>query len=134
MKKGKTDFGSILVLLAGLVILAHFLIPHHHHFDDLRSPHVYTTCTGDLPEHQDDNPQVHCHAFNLLVNQRVNSLVIQLLPQSDFHCYVAVQFSDGASRIRAYQKYNYPAFTILQLRQLSSAGNSLRAPPIFGAF
>jgi len=47
--------------LAGLVIIAHLLIPHDHHFDISVS---------------NENCPVHCHAFNDLIDEKHTALLI----------------------------------------------------------
>ncbi|MFV0521220.1 MAG: hypothetical protein ACK5MI_02150 [Mangrovibacterium sp.] len=55
--------GKFLLLLAGLILFAHSIIPHDHHPELIHSSEdsVYENHPNEKPTHE-----LHCHAFNLL--------------------------------------------------------------------
>lgn len=66
----------VLVLLAGLVILLHATIPHHHHFD-ASCEQNYTNsdkdqCCGESSTQGNE----HCHTLNTIILQKVSSLTL----------------------------------------------------------
>ena len=63
--------GLIFIGLATIVIFAHAILPHHHHFDSLFSHHEKETSDSCHQEnHPEDNAE-HCHAFNDLVIEKI---------------------------------------------------------------
>ena len=78
--------GRLLTLLAGLIILFHAVVPHHHHFELTHSPSHEITCENTYQKNNNENPDTHCQAFNILVSGRVtnSSLNISLLGYFSF--------------------------------------------------
>ena len=67
--------GRLFTFLAGLIILAHTVVPHHHHFE-LRSSEQESTCECTSQEKNKENPVSHCHVFNILaVGKTTNSFL-----------------------------------------------------------
>jgi hypothetical protein len=71
MRKIMKILDGLFLLLAGLVIVAHQIIPHDHHFAESASgkadPCPYSNSRSD---HSPGFP-VHCHAFNDLASEKV---------------------------------------------------------------
>ncbi|MFB6342292.1 hypothetical protein ACE1ET_11225 [Saccharicrinis sp. FJH62] len=66
MKRFKKYIGLLFILLSGILISAHELIPHHHHFDSVYS-HTSESPFKTTPDTQHGNHEdssSHCHAFN----------------------------------------------------------------------
>lgn len=60
--------GNFLTFLAGLIILAHAVVPHHHHSQITHSPEEESICESPVQEKQtSERNDSHCHAFNVLV-------------------------------------------------------------------
>ncbi len=133
LRKRGRNIASNLVLLAGLIIWGHAVVPHHHHFDELCSSFDNTACTNELSESQDETMQFHCHAFNLLVNQKADSSLLQTPAHSELHLYTGGQPVEHNALIGVSQRYKYPTFITLQAQPFSSAGYGLRAPPLFNS-
>jgi hypothetical protein len=70
MRKIMKILDGLFLLLAGLVIVAHQIIPHDHHFSESASgkenPCPYSNSKSD---HHPGFP-VHCHAFNDLASEK----------------------------------------------------------------
>ncbi len=81
--------GKFFVLIAGIIILAHTVIPHHHHFDSIES-HWDSSCnkTSNSDTHE-GNPETHCHAFNIVVVEKSNDILVKivLLTQPHFDLF-----------------------------------------------
>ena len=60
--------GRGLTFLAGLIILVHAVLPHHHHFELTHSSAQESTCESSSQEKNTENPDSHCHAFNILAS------------------------------------------------------------------
>lgn len=55
----------LIVWLVGLMITAHEIVPHHHHYDSIYSHEVNDTGTPVHGEHEkQQDSSKHCHAFN----------------------------------------------------------------------
>ena len=67
---GKIYVIKIQVLLAGLMILLHAIIPHHHHFDTPEAHLKHEECSKANAEKQSENADLHCHAFNVALVEK----------------------------------------------------------------
>lgn len=121
--------GWFLTFLAGLTILAHAVVPHHHHFEITHSPGQESTCETHAPEKIPEDPDSHCHAFNILISERVTN--------SSFNKSLSEYFSFYITGINA--NIEIPPvknFTVIIfghrpffLKQFHSTAQPLRAPP-----
>jgi len=68
--------GGLFTFLAGLIILAHTVVPHHHHFELSHSSEQESTCESPDQEKNSENPDSHCHAFNVLIIEKTSNLVL----------------------------------------------------------
>ena len=78
MKQQYKNIFSLLLLIAGLVLLSHAVIPHDHHYD--------VACDTEHHEHHDTDHEspMHCHFLNDVVFDDVvmsfNHIFIKDLP------------------------------------------------------
>ena len=73
---GEKYIGQLL-LLCFSVFLGHNLIPHHHH-SELIITHPGESCPIEHEDHQTSaNQPAHCHAFNQVAFNKVESLGMQ---------------------------------------------------------
>ncbi len=70
----------VLMLLAGLIILFQAIIPHHLHFDSIESHPENLECETTNTNSHNENPDMHCHAFNLIFSESVRLYVTSQLP------------------------------------------------------
>jgi len=65
---------TMMVLLAGLVILSHSLIPHHHHYNSCFNDNY--GAQGEIPcnDESSDKADTHCHAFNTILSEITKAL------------------------------------------------------------
>ena len=85
MKLFNVHICKIQVLLAGLLVFVHAVIPHHHHFDSPDSHIIHLECSGTITGKQDKNPDLHCHAFNIAIVERSVSIASKLSQQFRQH-------------------------------------------------
>jgi hypothetical protein len=129
VSKWSKNIAVFSVWLAGLVIIAHLLIPHDHHFDSSAFSKD-DSCQTENTKHPAKTPgfPFHCHSLNDLAFEKIsyNLVVSQVIPIFDLFL---VSFSDSVitasnsldSQIRDFHK---PLIDIDFLRL-----SLLRAPP-----
>lgn len=116
--------------LAGLIILAHAVVPHHHHFESTHSQAQETTCENSAQENSDEDPVSHCYAFNILVSERIiNSSVNK--PLSENFSFFFVGTGDNIEVLPpknvSSTLFGHPAFLF---KQFFYSAHLLRAPPV----
>ncbi len=81
--------GKFFVLIAGIIIFAHAVIPHHHHFDSIESHWDSSANNTPSADSHEENPETHCHAFNMVVVEKSNDIAVQisLLTQPHFDLF-----------------------------------------------
>lgn len=126
-KIGK-NISIALVWLAGLILFNHAVLPHHHHFDSLFSHQNNTECSNSQSEEQNEDSDSHCHAFNDIIFEKVNSLLVQTQNVSNYNLfYVSSKVTSGVV-IESTDLF-YLSFNIVPPRQYFYTNSSLRAPP-----
>ena len=122
-----------MVFLAGVLITAHEVIPHHHHFDSVyaHSNDAEDHCTEPgTDKNHEDNP-IHCHAFNEIYVDRVNNESVSLeiyLPINDFY-FFDIDLNESTEYYKKSRilpsRQSTPKETYLQ------KDSPLRGPPFF---
>jgi len=59
---------SIFLLITGLVMFSHSLIPHDHHYDN----HLETTNEEYQEKNEKGQEPIHCHFFNDIVIEKIS--------------------------------------------------------------
>ena len=116
----------ILILLAGLVILLHATIPHHHHLDSY-SDHSSSSTTETRGESSPEANK-HCHALNNIVLTKANSITIDTNTAFNALLFVITAFN----LIKLYDSVllaTFPIKDIVILKQYFSSELSFRGPP-----
>jgi len=119
----------VLILLIGLVILLHSILPHHHHFDsysdDNNSNFSTTQIRGvSLPTRANK----YCHALNNIVFKKVNSITVDSNTASNALLFVIT----ASNLVKFYNRVlftTFPIKDIVILKQYLSADLSVRGPP-----
>ena len=128
MKKRDQHIKRLQILLAGFIIFAHTVIPHHHHYETVHSDREQAGCEKPAHEGHHQNPFQDCHAFNLLVAEKPSSL----LKNGKFNPPAAVAPV-------AVQTGTRPETGILSIAEIAEGRNysqrfltgmPLRAPPV----
>jgi hypothetical protein len=76
---------KFLILIAGLIIFAHAVIPHHHHFDSIEAHPENLKCETTNSDRHNENPDTHCHAFNIIVSEKSSDIVVISSTVSHLH-------------------------------------------------
>lgn len=118
----------VLVLLAGLVILLHATIPHHHHLDS--SCDHNSTKSGTIQSHGESSEEAdkHCHALNNIVIQKVNPRFFDNKTASNSLLF----FITANEEVKFHNKVSLTFHTIkdlVVLKQYLSSEPSFRGPP-----
>lgn len=128
MSRTEKNIRIELILLAGLVILLHSLIPHHHHsisLDDYNYSDFSTTQTsGDST----DKAAKHCYAFNNIITEKGYTIAIDTQTESNLPLY----FITVLNTIQVNNRVDSTTFfiqNIVPLKQYFSTELSFRGPP-----
>jgi hypothetical protein len=78
MKRNGKIFGLTFLWLAGLVILLHAVIPHHHHYA------ANAHCFAEKAHSTEDVSHVehNCHAFNEIISEDKGSIIQKIQKQA----------------------------------------------------
>ncbi|TAL59137.1 MAG: hypothetical protein EPN88_17675 [Bacteroidetes bacterium] len=120
----------LFLLLAGVAITAHLIIPHDHHLTDSFSDKGESCPVSDGKTGHHPGFPVHCHAFNDLTSDRV---IISFIPDKIWHKDLEISslFKRTASELKLI------FITISDIREsfpdlFLQEVSSLRAPPTLG--
>lgn len=126
--KGKHT-GKFLILIAGLIIFAHAVVPHHHHFDTIESHLENIDCERTNTAKHDENPDTHCHAFNHIISEKANDFVVNTSTESYFHFDLFCNESNHELTVRIVEPFKTCFFVSTQQKQIFLSSRLLRAPP-----
>ena len=119
---------TMVVLLAGLVILSHSLIPHHHHYNSCFNDNY--GAQGEIPcnDESSDKADTHCHAFNTILSEKSDSTYFGNKAVWHFFLFfVPVPETQYVASL-----IELPAFIIpyiVSFKNYFSSGLSFRGPP-----
>lgn len=116
------------MLLAGLVILLHSTIPHHHHFDSYSDHNYNNSCKPDKRGESSSEANKHCHALNNIVFTKANAITFNANTSSTALLFVFAAFD----LVRLYDRVlltTLPIKDIVILKQYLSTHLSYRGPP-----
>ncbi len=118
---------NYFLLLAGLVITAHMIIPHDHHLSDQITGQNNSCPVSDSKSGHHSGFPVHCHAFNDLTAEKFPPAILQKNLQSG-HVTIGRLYDITPLEFH-YSKViiNYPGKPFPQI-YIASA-NPFRAPP-----
>lgn len=119
----------VLMLLAGLIILLHATIPHHHHFDTTEAHPENLECETTNSDSHNENPNTHCHAFNLIISDSESDLTFHFAPLSNFNLYI-FDINTNIELASTLNELNHThCFRFFPHKQIFLTNHSLRAPP-----
>jgi hypothetical protein len=126
--KGKHT-SKFLILIAGIIIFAHAVVPHHHHFDSIETHPENIDCENTRTDNHNENPDTHCYAFNLIISEKANDLVVNTPAESNFHFDLFCVESNYELTVRVDDPFKSCFFVLAQQKQIFLTSRSLRAPP-----
>ena len=129
MKLNGKHTSKFLILIAGLIIFAHAVIPHHHHFDSIEAHPENLKCETTNSDRHNENPDTHCHAFNIIVSEKSSDIVVISSTVSHLHFDLfSIEIKpDIALNINDVTNNIHLGFSLLKQKFLTN--HSLRAPP-----
>ncbi|MEZ5107256.1 hypothetical protein [Mangrovibacterium marinum] len=120
--------GSFFTFLAGLIILAHTVVPHHHHSEITHSSKEESACETPAQGQNPEKTDSHCHAFNVLVSEKTSTTSLNQLSDhfNFFPAGIIVQ-----SEIPPVKDITTTIFGnhAIFIKQFFYTAHSLRAPP-----
>ena len=117
--------GGIFTFLAGLIILAHAVVPHHHHFELIHSSGQESTCEIPAQEKNTEAQDSHCHAFNIIVSDKTNTTFLKQSISDIVGIIVQIEIPP-IKNITATFFGNHALF----IKQFFFTARSLRGPPV----
>jgi hypothetical protein len=67
--------GAFFLLLSGIILVAHLIVPHDHHLSDSNASADWSLpCSKSSNDHHHGFP-IHCHAFNDLASEKATTFV-----------------------------------------------------------
>lgn len=128
MKAKKKHIGYFFLVLTGLVMFAHAIVPHHHHFelydasDDNHSEH-------SAPINQGEQSDTYCHSLNILTTTKTETQAVKVTSLSKD---VDFLFTIEKTEYPISEDFNVfrPNETPKHAKQIFITARSLRAPPI----
>lgn len=129
MKLKGNHTSKFLILIAGIIIFAHAVIPHHHHFDFLEAHPENLECENTKPDKHNKNLDTHCHAFNIVISEKANDLVVNSPVTSIFHFDLFSFDTNLNIALKINDVIHYPFVIFSPQNQIFLASRSLRAPP-----
>jgi len=118
----------VLILLAGLVILLHSTIPHHHHLDSY-SDHSNKSNTTDARGESSNEANSHCHFLNNIVFTKVISITFDTNNTTSNSLLFFITAFDTVKFYNRTLLTTYPIKDIVVLKQYLSSEPSFRGPP-----
>ena len=127
--KGK-HISKFMILFAGLIILTHAIVPHHHHYHCIDAFSTSPVCENPHTDNHNENHATHCHAFNLLTFGRTHTPV-KLAPfEFDFHFDLFSLETSPKTTVEISASYKICCIGLILQKQLFCTDSSLRAPPV----
>lgn len=120
---------KLFIFLAGLIILTHAIVPHHHHFELTHSSAKESTCESNAHCKNNENRDAHCHGFNILVSGTISKSTLNNSLSGYFSFFLFGIFSNFEIQSVKNLLSTIFDYQIIFLKQFFSTAQSLRAPP-----
>jgi len=123
--------GRFLTFLAGLIILTHAVVPHHHHLEISHSSEERSNCKNTSNDKNTESADYHCHAFNVLVSNGTAKFSLNQSSSAQFSFLIPLI----TSNIEFFPVQNITSkfldYKAIFLKQLFVPAHALRGPPLF---
>lgn len=130
MNLKRQHIGRLFTFFAGLIIIAHTVVPHHHHFELTHSSEQESTCEIPTQEKNTKAHDSHCHAFNVLVLEKTSTTSLNQSLSDHFNFFpfgIIVQIEiPPVTNITTIFFGSYALF----IKQFFFTAHSLREPPV----
>jgi len=126
----RQHIGRFFTFLAGLIILAHAVVAHHHHFELTHSSDQESTCERTAQEKKTENPDSHCNAFNVLASGKTTNYSLNHSLSYNYSFYLPgiianIEIPPVKNLIAKIFDHQ-----VIFLKQFFFTAQSLRAPPV----
>lgn len=128
MNRAGKNIRMVLILLAGLVILLHSIVTHHHHSDLFGDNFSSVLNTNKIPGESSDEANKHCHAFNNIVTEKFDTKTFDTKTESNFNLFFVSVFGTEQVNIKVEPTIFFIQNIVL-LKQYFSTELSFRGPP-----
>jgi len=128
MNRAGKNMRMVLILLAGLVILIHSIVTHHHHSDLFGDNFSSVLNTNKIPGESSDEANKHCHAFNNIITEKVTSKCFNISIESNFNLIFISAFGTFPG-INNLEPTAFFIPNIVIIKQYFSTVLSFRGPP-----
>lgn len=129
MKLKENHTAKFLILIAGIIIFAHAVIPHHHHFDNIEAHPDNSECKTSNSDRHGENPETHCHALNIIVSEKSSHVVVKSSPASQLHFDLFNIATKPNIALNNNGEIHTVYFGFSPYKQIFLTNHSLRAPP-----
>jgi hypothetical protein len=130
LKLKEKHTSNFLILIAGLIVFSHAVIPHHHHFDSLELHSKKFECKTAKMDIHNENTDTHCHAFNLIIAKSRNNLTKHTTRIFNFNFYI-LNYKTNFDLVSKLNEVNYThCFIFSPYKKIFLTNISLRAPPV----
>ena len=128
MNSERKNIRIVLILLAGLVILLHSIVSHHHHSDLFSKYSISVFNTNQIPGETSDEANKHCHAFNNIITEKVTSNTFNIRIESNFNLIFVSVFGTFLG-INKVEPTTFFIQNFVIIKQYFSTALSFRGPP-----
>jgi hypothetical protein len=129
MSKVGKNIRIVLVLLAGLIILLHSTIPHHHYLDSSCDHNFSNSNANETRGESSNEANTHCHALNNLVVEKVRPVTFSTINTTPSFLLFCISIFDTLKFDNKVLLTTYPTKDIIVLKQYLSSELSFRGPP-----
>lgn len=121
--------GKFLVLITGIIIFAHSVIPHQHYFDSIEAYSGNAECNTTNSTRQGKNPEKHCHALNIVISEESSKIAVKSSLLSQVHFDLCNTDREPETALNTNNAINVIYVGFSPPKQLFLTNPSLRAPP-----
>jgi len=129
MSKVGKNIRIVLVLLAGLIILLHSTIPHHHHLDSSCDHNFSNSNPNETRGESSNEANTHCHALNNIVVEKVKLVTFSTIYTAPGFILFCISIFGTLKFDNKVLLTTYLIKDIVILKQYLSNELSYRGPP-----
>lgn len=120
----------LFTFLAGLIILGHAVVPHHHHFELTHSSVHESNYECTVHCINNENRDTHCHGFNILVSGTLTKSTSNNSLSEYFSFLLFGIFSNFEIQPGKRLLSTIFDLQVIFFKQFFFTAQSLRAPPV----
>lgn len=129
MKLKGQHIERLFTFLAGLIILAHAVVPHHHHFEITHSSDEKSSYLNSKQENSTEKENYHCHALNVLISNGATYFSLNQSSSTYFSFFLPVITTNIELLPVQNINSNFLDYKAIFIKQFFIATHALRGPP-----